>query len=293
MQTDQQAHQLRDHALEQMWQGNVEAAIELYDQAALLAETEDLQELITIGKAEALIALEREGAEVSALPAIVMRRRSPRHVYYAAYALMRKFEEAEGRPRALFYGEIARQAAIELGEPLPRTNVLNGVGIILTADSRFSDAIAAFDEALAVLATLREHPERAASLRNYILANLGGAKILSGEIKDGMRLVEGVLPQLTEAYERTEACLDLCFGYLELGQLEAAELFGQEALERATFGRQVRNANHLMGEITLRTGRYDEADKYFDVVAGFYPDYRNVKELLVTVDLCAVVNWKG
>lgn len=293
MQRHEQAHQLREQALEQMWQGNVEAAIELYDQAAPLADTEDLRELITIGKAEALIALDREGAEVSALPAIVMRRRSPRHVGMAAAVLMRRLTEQEERKRAIFYGQIAREVATEVSDPIFRSSVLNSFGITLVADSQFGAAIGVFDEALAVLATVRDHPERVAGLRDYILANLGGAKILSGEVRDGIRLVEAVLPKLTEDYERTEAVLDLCFGYLELGQYESAELLGCEALERATIGRQIRNANHLMGEITLRTGRYDEADQYFEVVAGFYPEYKNVKELLVTVDLCAVVNWKG
>lgn len=293
MQRNEQAYLLREQALEQMWQGNVEAAIDLYDRAAPLAETEDLQELITIGKAEALIALDRDGAEVSALPAIVMRRRSPRHVGMAAAVLMRRLTEQEERKRAIFYGQIAREVATEVSDPIFRSSVLNSYGITLVADSQFSASIGVFDEALAVLTLVREHPERVAGLRDYILANLGGAKILSGKVRDGIRLLEAVLPKLVEDYERTEAVLDLCFGYLELGQYEAAELLGCEALERATIGRQIRNANHLMGEITLRTGRYDEADKYFDVVAGFYPEYKNVKELLVTVDLCAVVNWKG
>ena len=30
-----------------------------------------------------------------------------------------------------------------------------------------------------------------------------------------------------------------------------------------------------------------------DVVAGFYPQYNNVKQLLTEVNLCSVVNWKA
>ncbi len=70
-------------------------------------------------------------------------------------------------------------------------------------------------------------------------------------------------------------------------------MYGRRALELATVKRQIRNANHLLGEICLRTERYEEADGFFDVVAAYYPDFKNVKQLLVAVDLCAVVNWKA
>ena len=43
----------------------------------------------------------------------------------------------------------------------------------------------------------------------------------------------------------------------------------------------------------MRTGRFEESDVYFDVVAGFYPQYSNVKQLLTEVNLCSVVNWKA
>jgi hypothetical protein len=80
---------------------------------------------------------------------------------------------------------------------------------------------------------------------------------------------------------------------MELGRYDVAESYGLRALRTAEVKRQIRNANHLLGEICLRTGRYDESDAYFDVVAGFYPEFKNVKQLLVAVDLCAVVNWKA
>lgn len=290
---DQEALRLRQVAIDAMWQGRFDEAVEQYDAALATAESEETSELITIGKAEALIAAEREGAEVTALPAIVMRRRTPRHVYLAAYTLMRKYNEAEDRKRALFYGEIARDAAAELEEPFSRAKVLNTIGIILTADSRFSAAIESFDHALAALALVRDREKEVAIARALFVGGLGGAKVLSGEIEEGIRLLGGVLPQLEGDYARAEALLDLCFGYLELERYMEAEFLGREAMELATVRRQVRNANHLLGEVMLRTKRYDEADEFFTVVAGFYPEYPNVKDLLVTVDLCGVVNWKG
>lgn len=291
---DREALELYELGLQYMWQGEVDAAIAELDRARALAKTDDVAELITIRKAEALIAADREGSEVSALAGIVLRRRSPQHVYHAASGLMRKFSEgADDRKRALFYGEIARKAADELNEPLPRVHALNGLGVIRVIESHFSEAIELFDQALVVIALAPEQDERLTEMRSIVLGNLGGAKVLSGHTDDGIRMLEGVLPLMNEPYLVAEVCLDLCFGHIERGEYQTAETYGRRALELATIRRQVRNANHLLGEVCVRTDRYDEADAYFDVVAGYYPEFKNVKQLLVAVDLCSVVNWKA
>lgn len=286
------ALQLCEMGLQHMWRGEFDAAIDLYDRAALAVECEETRELITIRKAEALIAAEREGAEIGALAGIVMRRRSPRHVYLAANTLQRRYVESDDRRRAIFYGEIARSAANELDDPLARASVLNALGNTLVADSQFPAAIEALDEAAAALDSCGDRAE-VRSLRPVVLGNLGGAHVLGGTPKKGIRILESILHDLDEQYNVIEAYLDLCFGYMELERNDIAEMYGRRALELATVKRQVRNANHLMGEICLRTDRYEESDAYFDVVAGFYPDFKNVKQLLVAVDLCAVVNWKA
>jgi tetratricopeptide (TPR) repeat protein len=290
---DQQALALYESGLQQMWQGEFDAALLHLDRAKHLAESEEVTELITIRKAEALIALDRDGAEVSDLPRIVIRRRGPNPVYLAAYALMRKYSEsADDRKRAVFYGEIARKAADELRDPLPRVRVLNGLGVIRVIESQFPAAIELFDQALAIIAG-GEASDALAYMRAIVLGNLGGAKVLSGHAAEGIRMLETALPAMSDPYLVAEICLDLCFGHIECGEYEIAEAYGRRALDLAAIRRQVRNANHLLGEVCVRTDRYDEADAYFDVVAGFYPEFKNVKQLLVAVDLCSVVNWKA
>lgn len=290
--SDQDALQFCASGLEQMWNGATDAAIETYDRALTVAESDEVRELVAIRKAEALIAAEREGAEIAQLPAIILRRRSPRHVYHAASALMRKFADLqEDRKRALFYGQIARDAAAELGDSYARAHVLNGLGVILVADSQFEAGAESFQEALEVVSGSDD--ERLRELHIGITANLGGTLILLGSAKDGIRMIESVLRNLTVAQERAEAMLDLVIGYMSLDQYSVAESFARYALELAASRRHIRNANHLMGEICVRTGRDDEADQYFDVVASFYPGFKNVKQLLVAVDLCSVVNWKA
>lgn len=290
--TNQEALRLRQLGVDAMFQGRIEEAIEQYDRALAVATDEEVREYITIAKAEALIAAEREGAEVAALPAIVMRRRCPRHVFLAAYTLMRRNLESDRR-RALFYGEIAGNAATELRDAFARAKVQNTTGVVLAMESRFAEAAEAFDKSLAALAQVRDHESEVAFSRAGILANLGGTKVLGGQVDVGVDMLEKVLGQLTDDYSRTEAMLDLCFGYVEQERYADAERIGRKAMENATDHRHIRNANHLLGEIMVRTERYEEADGYFSVVAGFYPEYPNVKELLFTVDLCDVVNWKG
>ncbi|HYR28155.1 MAG TPA: hypothetical protein VEU30_06790 [Thermoanaerobaculia bacterium] len=293
-QTDQQALQLCEDGLQQMWHGAVDAAIELYDRAIAIADTDETRELVTIRKAEALIAAEREGSEVNALPAIVMRRRSPRHVYHAASALTRKYSESQDeRKRALFYADIARRAAEEMDDSYAHVFALNSVGTLQVIESSFTEAIDTFERALAIITLEAVQSERLEKMRDSLVGNLGGAKVLSGRYDEGIVLLESVLPRMDVDYLIAEVCLDLCFAYTELGEYKRAERFGYRALNLSTLRRQVRNANHLLGEICIRTQRYDEADGYFDVVASYYPDFKNVKQLLVAVDLCAVVNWKA
>jgi tetratricopeptide (TPR) repeat protein len=290
---ERDALQYLESGLQHMWKGEIDAALELYDKASAAAESDDTREVITIRKAEALIASERDGAEVSALPGIVMRRRSHRHVYMAAAVLMRRFVEADDRKRAIFYGEIARTAVAELNDPFARATVLNHLGITLVADSQFAPAVEALEEAMLSMSLLDESRDDYRSLRSSILGNLGGAKILGGETRAGIKVLEGVFHQLDDNYLVAEACLDLCFAYMELERYDIAEMYGDRALHLASVRRQIRNGNHLLGEICLRTQRYDEADQHFDVVASYYPEFKNVKQLLTAVDLCAVVNWKA
>jgi len=290
---DSRARELCETGLQKMWQGDVEPALELYTKALDLAQEEDLRELITIRKAEALIAADRPGDEVALLPQIVMRRRSQRHVYMAATVLMRRYVELEDRRRAIFYGEIGRKAAEELGDPMACASVLNGLGIAFAASSNFTAALDALEEAYDSLSLLDETRIDVRSFRPAILGNIGGVKVVSGDTAEGIRLLEQALPFLDEDYLISEAMLDLCLGYSDLQDYETAEAFGIRGLELATVPRQVRNGNHLLARIALATGREDDASQYLDVVAAYYPEFPAVKELLMKVDLSAVVNWKA
>ena len=288
---NQEALRHCEAGLQHMWKGEVDDALAAYDRALALATEDESRELITIRKAEALIATEQDGPEVSALPAIVMRRRNARHVYMASTVLLRRYSNAEDRRRAIFYGEIAVSTVRELDDLFARASVLNNLGVVLVEDSQFDHAIEVFEESLACIEKTAAH-SHADALRCSAVLNLGGAKIMNDEYEPGIELIESVILQIDDAEWRADALLDLSLGYLNLGEFETAEELGREALSIACTRRQIRNGNHLLGEICTRTGRWDEADAHFDVVANFYPGFKNLKQLLTAVDLCKIVNWK-
>ena len=290
---DTKARELCEAGLKLMWQGEAEEALDHYSRAMELTSNEELRELLTIRKAEAFLALDQDAPEISALAAIVMRRRTPRHVYLAALALMRRYVESDDLRRGIFYGEIGRKAAEELGDPMARASILNGLGITFAANSDFAASLDALEEAYDALSLLDENRAEVRSLRPVVLGNIGGVKVANGETMSGIKILEQALPFLDEEYLVAEAMLDLCLGYVTLDEYETAKPFGRRALALAKVDRQIRNANYLLGRIAYAAGNYDEAGEHFDVVAGYYSEFPNVKELLMRVDLSRAVNWKA
>jgi len=289
---DREALRFCEVGLQHMWKGEVDEAIAAYDTALEQVTAEENRELITIRKAEALIAVERDGPEVSALTAIVMRRRCSRHVYMAATVLLRRYSNLEDRRRAIFYGDIACAAVVDLHDAFARAALYNNLGVVLVEDSQFERAIQSFEETLTCLEAVPATNPHVHPLRCSATLNLGGAKILSDVYEAGIQLIESVILEVDDAAWRADALLDLSLGYLNTDDVDTAEELAREALSLASTRRQIRNGNHLLGEICTRTERWEEAGIHFDVVAGFYPGFKNLKQLLTTVDLCKIVNWK-
>ncbi len=295
MRTPEQAasrvEELRLSALGRVRLGDYEEALGLYDQALALAADEDTVELITINKADALIALERTGPEVNELPRVIMRRSSMRHVYLAAYALQYKYRLENDLKRALFHGQLALRTADEAKESSWRRIVLLELGNIYELDSQIATAIECFEESLAIGEESRENRDRDLS-HAYAVENLGYCKLLEGKIDDGLAYVHEALEMLTDPIGRAEAYVDLCYGYVERGDYAQAQMYGEAALQLAKEPRQIRNAHYLLGEACYKAGDAETASFHFDELAKFYPQFRNLKNLLFAIDLRSMVNFK-
>ena len=252
------AEELRKEALAKHRAGEIDESIALYDRALALAHDDEARELITINKADAMIAVERSGPEVQALPAIVMRRRKPHHTFLAAYALQYKHRIAGDPKRAIFYGTIATDVANESGEAFWRVAALNELGVVYEIDSQFEHAISCFEQALAVIDSV-EDPTAQTFSRTAIISNLGYNKIITGATAEGVALMESILDAIQGDSLRADSLIDLCYGYIDLGDYAKAMRHGQAALELATEPRQVRNAHYLLGEAAYKMDDHDTA----------------------------------
>jgi tetratricopeptide (TPR) repeat protein len=283
--------ELRQEALAKVRSEHYDEALALYDEALSLAAEEDVRELITINKADAMIALQMSGPEVQSLPMILMRRRNLHHTFLAAYALMYKHRLQNETKRGIFYGQVALDAANESGEPLWKLGALNDLGIVYEIDSQFAKAIDCFEEALALVGRLNDQStERFSEVA--IIQNLGYNKLLVGETHEGIRMIEEVLESIEVPSTKSDSYLDLCYGYLDLEKFEKARYYGEIGLDLAVEARQVRNAHYLLGEVSYKTGDLETAHFHFDELCRYYPQFRNLKSLLFAIDLRSMVNFR-
>ena len=283
--------ELRQAALAKTRAEEYDEALALYDAALAVAETDEQQELITINKADALVAIERNGPEVQALPAILMRRRNPHHTFLAAYTLTFKQRLQKETKRGIFYGQVALDAAKEADEPFWKLAVLNELGILYETDSQFSRAIEAFTEALALIDSVRSGSDQQFG-ETAIIQNLGYNKLLVGETKEGIRLLLSILDKVEGQETLCDAYTDLCYGYIDIEEYDTARYYGEIGLKLAIGSRQVRNAHYLMGEAAYKSGDIEAAEFHFDKLSEFYPEFRNLKSLLYAIDLRSMVNLK-
>ena len=286
-----QSEEFRQQALASVRAEEFETALALYDQALTLASDDERRELIVINKADALIAMERTGPEVQALPSILMRRRNVHHTFLAGYALMYKHRLANETKRAIFYGQIALDAAAEADEAFWKLAALNDLGIVYEIDSQFSQAIDCFQQALTLLDALEDHSQQGFS-RVAIFQNLGYNKLLTGQTADGIAMIESVLDSIQVPSSLSDSCIDLCYGYLDLEQFDKAREYGERGLSLAAEPRQFRNAHYLLGEAAYKSGDMDAAESHFEQLARFYPQFRSLKRLLFTIDLRSMLNLK-
>jgi tetratricopeptide (TPR) repeat protein len=282
---------LRQSALAHVRNEEYDEALSLYDQALATTAEEEVRELITINKADALIAMERSGPEVQQLPMILMRRRNHHHTFLAAYALMYKHRLQSEPKRGIFYGQVAIDAATAASEPMWKLGALNELGIIYESDSQFTSAIDCFGQALELIDAVNDRNDQSFG-RVAIVQNLAYSKLQVGEIEEALKLIHGVLDRIQVPSTVADSHLDLCYGYLELQDFDRARQYGEIGLAQAMEPRQVRNAHYLLGEVAYKSGDVETASFHFDELARHYPEFRNLKSLLFAIDLRSMVNFR-
>lgn len=289
--SDNRMETLRQQGLERVRENDPEGALPLFDQALALCEDAESAELVRINKSFALIALERfDTPEVRELPAIVLRRRTPRHTYLAAYQLARRFRLEQNLDRARHYARIAVDVTEQADDQASLINALTELGNVEVFDSNFESAIRIYQQTLELL------PEEDSDFKRFfLLQNLGYATLLLDQPAEGVALIHQAL-ELMESLEiggyLAESYIDLCHGYLALGELEKARFYGELGLEHLVEARQERNVRYLLGEIAYETGDFETAELHFGHLAAHYPDFPQLRNLLLAVNLRSMINWK-
>ena len=289
--TMSRVEQLRQAALTRVRENALEDALALFDEALALADDDETSELLTINKAGVLIQMESDGPEVQRLPQILMRRRSAKHTFLAAYNLQHRYILAKDFKRAYNYGRIALEASEHVEDKWWRLGVLNDMGNACVFDSRIPEAIDHYRE---VLGMLEAHPDQIFA-RAFATQNLGYCLVVEGETESGIETIHRAIDLMREAGAEgylAESYIDLCYGYLEMGDLERSRSFGELGLEKATETRQVRNAHYLLGEVAYKQGDTASAESHFEHLAKFYPDFPQLKNVLLALDLRSMVNLK-
>jgi tetratricopeptide (TPR) repeat protein len=282
---------LRQEALAKVRSEEFDEALAMYDEALVLAEDEEVRELLTINKGHALIAAERTGPEVKALPMILMRRRNPHHTFLSSYALMYTHRLTSETKRAIFYGQIALEAANQAEQTFWKLAALNELGMVYELDSQFGKAIECFEQALTCLEQVDDQADHSFS-QIAIIGNLGYNKLINGDTKEGLRLLHSVIDKISSQHLQADAYVDLCYGYLDLEQYETARAYGETSLRLACEPRQIRNAHYLLGEAAYKMGDIDAAEQHFEELARYYPQFRHLKSLLFAIDLRSMINLK-
>ena len=212
----------------------------------------------------------------------------------AAYNIARAAEFTKDFRKGQFYARIALDRSRVLANDDWLASSHNQLGNLLIAESRFEDASAEYERALALLST-------APSVRRaLILTNLGYAQVVLGRPRRGVaRCYESLrtLRRLGSRREQITPLLDLCFGLLELGKLERAVRHGLRALafaEEAGERDSVRHALFLLGEAAQQAGDTETARARFaSLQRSFFPEAPHLTDVLLTVDVRKLINLKA
>lgn len=289
--TMSRVEEIRQAALARVRENALEDAIALLDEALALADDDETLELLTINKAYVLIEMEIDGPEVQRLPMILMRRGNAKHTFLAAYYLQVKYSRAKDHKRACNYGRIALEASEQVDDKWWKLGVLNQLGNSCVFDSRVPEAIDYYRE---VLAVLDGQPDQVLP-RSFATQNLGYCLVVEGELETGIETIHRAIELMREAGADgyvAESYIDLCYGYLEFGDLESARHYGELGLEKATETRQLRNVHYLLGEVAYKQGDTAAAETHFEHLAKYYPDFPQLKNVLLALDLRSMVNLK-
>jgi len=302
------AEAARHEALALLEKGEFSPALAAYDRALEAANaTNDpaFVDWMFVCRAAAAAELGPADKELVELKCVLLRTLDPGTSFRAAYTAARIYEIRRNYARAASYNARARSLVARLSDPLLTGAAEHQAGSILAADSRFAEASASYRRCLD-LATATQGPTPgpfSPAWRAICQDNLGYSLIALDRVSEGLALVHEAFETLEALGARAYSIVplgDLCFGYLKSDRYAEARYFGEAALERLAepdaageTASSEKNVLYLLGETCHLAGDDGAARAYFDRLASFYPEFRNLRSYLEVFDFRNVINLRS
>lgn len=293
-------YELRDRILREMDAGHLDEAFRLSEQALCVAEQagdEELMDQAFCTRCNFAFTLEDSIPEASfaRLREILMRNRSYRTGFSAAYNLAYAYTKLKKPKKALFYAQISRDRALAAEDTAAIAKSYNEIGNCLLAESYFKEAIGEYERALDFV------PRELSAFHVALFNNLGYSKVMVGDLSGGFRLLFAALRWCRrnpdENLYEAPIHLSLAFAFMELRRWRYAWLHGRRALMLAESTGScdlVKLGLYVMGEIEKSAGDIEEAYQYYTrMQREFYPEEPNLPNMLLVFDTKAVVNLRA
>ncbi|MFN3414343.1 MAG: hypothetical protein ACK42L_09815 [Thermoanaerobaculum sp.] len=278
--------------------GHLELALRLFSAAeeeARKSGDRELADRAFCNRCVVLLELDRLDSSVGELKHVLMRSRDPFTSWMAAYYTAQVYEAEGNLERALAYARRARELSEVCGDERTRFHSANQHGVLALRQSRFPEAAESFSLALQLAPKVGVDRLSVAIARD----NLGYCLMCMGQSGEGLALCQDAACDLEALGSRQylgEVYQDLCYGYLQLEELESAKLLGEKALTLAReYGYEdiERNVLMLLADAALDAGQEDLGDFYLRQLARFYPDFRGMQQFLRAFNVREVINLKA
>lgn len=288
---------LRDAGFKALQKGHLREAEQLYAQALEAVEYGEptLEDVAYCNWASVKIGLGETDHVLPALRKILVRSNDAGSCRLAAYHISRVYELRAEHRKGLFYARIARDCTARITQPDPAwlAGDHNQIGNFLVADSRFEEALAEYELALA------HEPDEASYRVAACRQNAGYCQLMLGRFGIAFRL----LYQSLRTFRRLGAGamlalnhLDLAYAFLEIDRPRTAIRHAQRALASAQAHgdrANVKNGLYLLGEAWHKYGDDAQARHWFEQLSDCYGELPFIADFLLSVDVRKMINLRA
>jgi tetratricopeptide (TPR) repeat protein len=279
--------------------GDFRRALELWEDGLGLARAwkdREYEDLFACNQATTLIEMSRFDFDLTSIKSIILRNPSSANGALATYVCALTHEARGEYERAASYARSSLHRARELAHSDLTAGSLNLLADLELKEGHFVEALPLFEESLA---RLRSSGEPEGTLAGIALDNIGYCHIALDRVELGAGFVSRALEVLEASGARHETdypCLDLCFASLKREDPEEAGRWGAKALSLGEeFRREdvVKNAHYLLAEACAELGQDEEAERHYDALARYYPDFPALKNYLRQISLVEMINLRA